>query len=145
MGAVEQFSGISPEDVAEMRDAQARERERELEAIAFRRASRVELKVAVSGVGEDNFFMGFSENVSDGGVFVATMCPPELGSVVDLAVCVNADQSLFVKGEVRWHRTNEHGEPTGCGVQFHPMSPEQERLLAMLMGSSGKEPLFYDD
>ncbi len=144
MGAVEQFSAVSPAEAAEMRDAEAAEAARIEEAIAFRRTTRHELEVAVSGVGEDNFFMGFSENLSDGGVFVATMCPPEVGVTVDLAVTVGQDQSLFVRGEVRWHRTNDAGEPTGCGVQFHSMSPEQERLLTSLMNRTEKEPLFYD-
>lgn len=123
---------------------EAEREEAERRGAELRASQRCTLQVQVSGVCENNFFMGFSENISEGGVFIATMCPPNVGEVIDLSVAVDHHQALLVKGEVRWHRTDEHGSPTGCGVKFFPLSPEQEALIGHAMDSAGKAPLFYD-
>ena len=148
MHAIKRFFGMVPasaDEAEEMRQAIEAERIASVEREREKRThKRVAMQVAVSGVGEDNFFVGFSEDVSEGGVFVSTLCPPAIGEVIDLAISVSDEQTLTVKGEVRWHRTNQGGEPTGCGVCFMPMSPEQSRLLASALAFCGRDPLFYD-
>ena len=140
-----QMKSASSHEAREMQKAVELEREEQERRWADQRASkRCTLQVRVSGVCENNFFMGFSENISEGGVFIATLCPPNVGEVIDLSLAVGPDQALLVKGEVRWHRTDESGSPTGCGVKFFPLSPEQEALIAHAMDSAGKAPLFYD-
>ena len=61
--------------------------------------------------------MGLSENISSGGVFIASECPPSLGEEVQLVVGPEA-RPIQVNGVVRWLRVDEDGNPTGCGVQF---------------------------
>ena len=106
---------------------------------------RVGMNVAVSGVSEDNFFVGFSEDISEGGVFVSTLCPPALEEIIDLSIAISPELTLSVRGEVRWHRTNQRREATGCGVRFLAMTPEQTRLLTEALSIIGREPLFFDD
>jgi len=139
------FTPASADEAREMENAVELERQEQERRWADQRASqRCTLQVQVSGVCENNFFMGFSENISEGGVFIATMCPPAVGETIDLSLAVGHEQALLVKGEVRWHRTDDGGAPTGCGVKFFPLSPEQEALIAHAISQSGKAPLFYD-
>ncbi|HJN73230.1 MAG TPA: PilZ domain-containing protein [Myxococcota bacterium] len=148
MAAVAHKHHFTPANASEAREMQhaveAEKEEQDRRWAEARATKRCTLQVRVSGVCENNFFMGFSENISEGGVFIATMCPPVVGEVIDLSVAVSFDQALLVKGEVRWHRTDEHGAPTGCGVKFFPLSPEQEALITDAMKAVGKAPLFYD-
>ena len=148
MHALKRFFGMVPasqDEAEEMRQALEAERLAEIEREREKRAhKRVAMRVAVTGVGEDNFFVGFSEDISEGGVFISTLCPPAVGETIDLSVVISEQQALTVKGDVRWHRSNSRGEPTGCGVCFLPMSPEQRALLAEALNACGRDPLFYD-
>ena len=133
------------EEAEEMRASleveRAAERRREEE---LRVAERVELRAAISGSSSDSFFVGFSENISEGGVFVSTFCPPAVGEGVDLSLALDGGPALLVRGEVRWHRNNERGEPSGCGVRFVGLHPEQEEILKDALSRAGREPLFYE-
>lgn len=111
-----------------------------------RRRVRIGLHADVSGASETNFFAGLTENLSESGVFVATLSPPVEGEIVHLKLTVNGDgtRSVVVRGVVRWHRTDEDGLPTGCGIQFLDLSPEAMRAVAALMRLSQREPLYWD-
>lgn len=144
--AAMEWGQVSTTEAREMREAVELERIEAQRRLMEQRASeRVTMAVAVTGVCDNNFFMGFSENISEGGVFLSTMCPPQVGEHVDLSLAVGEDHILLVKGEVRWHRTDDRGEPTGCGVKFFPLTPDQEAVVASAMRMSGKQPLFYDE
>jgi len=149
MHSLKRFFGIVPatdDEAEEMRQAVEAEHVAELEREREKRThKRVAMNVAVSGVSEDNFFVGFSEDISEGGVFISTLCPPAVGEVVDLSITISSELSLSVRGEVRWHRTNHQCEVTGCGVRFSPISPEQALALAQALCTSDREPLFFDD
>jgi uncharacterized protein (TIGR02266 family) len=110
----------------------------------MRAAPRVNLKVNVSLRTEDNFFQGFSENLSEGGVFIATMAPPAVGTEVNLNLGVGDDEQVSVSGAVRWLRVNGDGEVTGCGVQFTDLTTQGERAINLLLAQSEKDPLFYE-
>lgn len=149
MHALKRFFGMVPatqDEAEEMRQALEAERLSDVEREREKRAhKRVAMQVAVSGVGEDNFFVGFSEDISEGGVFISTMCPPCIGENIDLSIAISEEQALTIRGAVRWHRSNGRGEPTGCGVCFLPMSTEQALLLQQALSLTGRDPLFYDE
>ncbi len=109
-----------------------------------RRAERVTLHAAVTATSETNFFAGFSENLSEGGVFIASLAPPPVGTELDVAVAVGEGEAILVKGEVSWIRTDERGSPTGCGVRFTELSDRQSSQLAALLERAGREPLFFE-
>lgn len=138
------FKMASAIEAKEMRDALAEQAEREAREANLRSSTRVGMQAAISGSSNDSFFVGFSENLSEGGVFVATFCPPAVGEQVDLSVDLEGSPALLVKGVVRWHRMSESGEPTGCGVQFVGLHPEQEDILNGALERAQKTPLFYD-
>jgi len=118
--------------------------QRERLAAERRTSMRMVLHAQVNVKSESNFFMGFTENISEGGIFVSTLSPPPLGEVVELAVGVEGSEPVTIKGTVRWHRTGEDGNPTGCGVQFDEISDDSRRTIEMLLVTLEKEPLFHD-
>lgn len=101
---------------------------------------RIHLRARVSLDGADRFFLGLSENISLGGVFIESYCPPRVGQVVDLIVGPD-ERPLRVAGVVRWHRTDEAGEVDGCGVQFDRLDEHQTILLLNLVRSAPHDPL----
>ena len=130
-------------DEMEAADKAAREQAERL-AAEKRLAIRMKLHAQVNLKSESNFFMGFTENVSEGGIFVSTLSPPEMGESIELSVAVEGSEPIDIKGVVRWHRTDHDGNPTGCGVQFSELSDDVRRTLEMLMLTLEKEPLFHD-
>jgi uncharacterized protein (TIGR02266 family) len=129
----------------EMEEAERAARaQRERLAAERRVALRMVLHAQVNVKSESNFFMGFTENISEGGIFVSTLSPPELGETVELAVAVEGSEPINIKGTVRWHRTGEDGNPSGCGVQFDQIGDDARRTIEMLLVTLEKEPLFHD-
>ncbi len=111
-----------------------------------RRFERLELEVEVDMVSDHNFFTGFSSNVSEGGLFVATHRVREVGSSVEITFMLPGDdRPIVARTEVRWVRVqndDSDGAP-GMGLQFVEIAPESmERIIAFI---KAREPLFYED
>ena len=108
--------------------------------------TRVPLKVEVNLQSEDTFFTGFSENVSEGGLFVATDAPFGMGTrlTVQLSMMGGAPESLPVV--VRWIRpaNSSGGLPAGMGVQFEGLDDRKLSELQAFIDSQMKETLFFD-
>ena len=134
----------TPEEEAEMRAAVEAERlAKEEEEANRRRSIRLALHANVTMKSETNFFAAMTENISDGGVFVATLSPPEIGEKVKLQISVEGEGGVVVNGVVRWLRTSEDGY-SGCGIQFVNLSPQAEQALSSLVGAIERDPLLAD-
>ncbi len=96
---------------------------------------------------EHNFYVGFTGNISEGGLFIATEAPLEIGSIVLIQFKLpNSQSEISVKGEVRWVRDQSAagpGAPAGMGVQFSNLSPEAQREIAAFVNK--REPEFYPE
>lgn len=105
-----------------------------------------DLEAHLSQVSEHNFYQGFSENLSDGGLFVQTYQARTIGDRVTLQFTLPDDDTpVVVRGVVRWVRAfhEPSGTKPGVGVQFEGLSPEaQQRIERFLRHRS---PLFYDE
>ena len=56
----------------------------------------------------------FTDNISEGGLYLKAEKPPFAGTMVNLEISVpNSDDLIKVKGEVMWRH-----EGRGCGVRF---------------------------
>ncbi len=108
-----------------------------------REHQRVELVAEITATSEANFFAGFTENISEGGVFVSTLAPPDVGETIDVTIAIEGEEPLRLQGVVRWIREDETG-PTGCGVQWVDLDPEQRRRLQELVARLDREPLFME-
>jgi uncharacterized protein (TIGR02266 family) len=132
-------------DASEMRSALQDERDR-LHRIAEERrhAQRVELKAKVTLSSESNFFTGWSQNISEGGVFISCLAPPTVGTIVDVNLeSEDSGEPIHISCEVVWIRT-ENSQPVGCGCRFVSINDIQAAKIRRLMDDANREPLFYD-
>lgn len=111
-----------------------------------RRATRYQVNLEVDLSSEHNFYSGFVENMSVGGVFIATHKSRPVGTRLELSLSLPDEHPpLRVTGEVRWLRTYSESShaPPGLGVRFLHVDAEGavrvERFLAQ------RQPLFHDD
>ena len=112
-----------------------------------RRYPRFPLRVEVSYGSEHNFFMGFVENVSNGGLFVATHQLVEIGDLFELTFTVpGLDRACTAVCRVRWVREYDPNSPDGVpgmGVQFSQLDPDARAAIELFI--QHREPIFYDD
>ncbi|HJL19249.1 MAG TPA: TIGR02266 family protein [Sandaracinaceae bacterium LLY-WYZ-13_1] len=111
-----------------------------------RRASpRVDLEVEVGFESETNFYQGFSEDLSDGGLFVATYQLSPVGTVFEIEFTLPTGHIVRAEAEVRWLRDLRDGSTgvsPGMGLQFKGLLPEDERAIAQFV--QARSPIFYD-
>ena len=105
---------------------------------------RLTLHAHLSAQSEDNLFTGLTENISEGGVFVATLSPPSVGQRIQLKLSLDESDDFEVDGEVRWIRYDDQGDATGCGVQFVDLTEDDVQRLRKVMLALPQDPLFTD-
>ncbi|MDB4967531.1 MAG: Signal recognition particle receptor protein FtsY [Myxococcales bacterium] len=109
------------------------------------RPPRVPLEVEVTLESDHNFFTGVAENLSEGGVFVATNHPPDVGSEVGFELVLGGERFL-VMGVVRWvrgERAASAGAPAGCGVRWGHL--EDGALEAIRRFITVRDTDFYEE
>ena len=134
----------TPEEEAEMREAEKiQQRVQDEEEANRRRSMRLALHANVTLRSETNFFSCMTENISDGGIFVATLSPPAIGESVKLQISVEGEGGIIVEGIVRWLRSSEDGY-SGCGIQFQNLSPAAKAAVDELVTNIHRDPLLAD-
>lgn len=111
-----------------------------------RQRPRVRMQAAVDVQSDDNFFNGFSSNISDGGLFVATVNLVPLGTEVDLSFTLPSGARIETKGVVRWVREVNDKLPEafpGMGVQFKELDPAALQAIEAFLAE--RDPLFYTE
>jgi uncharacterized protein (TIGR02266 family) len=115
--------------------------------VALKRvAARVAMQTQVDLASDSNFFTGFSTNISEGGLFVATVNVLPTGTPVDVSFTLPAGRRLTVKGEVRWTREINDRTPDvfpGVGVRFTELDPAVVSQIKAFVQQ--REPLFFPD
>jgi uncharacterized protein (TIGR02266 family) len=109
-----------------------------------RQSPRVKMQAAVDFTSDNNFFNGFSANISDGGLFVATVNLLPLGTEVDLAFTLPSGARVEAKGVVRWVREVNDAHPDvfpGLGVQFSALHPQAQEAIDQFLAQ--RDPLFF--
>jgi uncharacterized protein (TIGR02266 family) len=77
----------------------------------------------------------FTEDLSEGGLFLKSMNPPFVGTVLDLEISIpNVDQLIQLKGEVAWRL-----EGKGCGVRFVRVTQAQRKLIKGFLEENQKK------
>lgn len=103
----------------------------------------VDLDVSLGS--DHNFYSGFAENLSCGGVFVATHQIRPVGETVEVCIHLPDGSEVRATGEVRWVRlfNAESDQPPGVGLRFSELdAPSNEAIERFLRE---REPLFFDD
>lgn len=110
-----------------------------------REHSRFHVDLDVTVGSDHNFYAGFAENLSAGGVFIATHKLKPVGSKIELTINLPDGVQLRAEGEVRWIRIfNELSDtPPGMGVRFANLADASVALIQSFL--SQRDPLFFDD
>lgn len=96
---------------------------------------------------DHNFYTGFAENISAGGLFIATRDLHPIGTTFSVAFTVPTyDREVRVECEVRWQRLEDSRDRysmPGIGVRFVNLGPVEERAINEFIKARGT--LFYDE
>jgi uncharacterized protein (TIGR02266 family) len=113
-----------------------------------RKHERLSLAAEVGLRSESNFYTGFSDDVSEGGLFIATYTLLPVGSKVEVSFWLPSGHEVTASAEVRWvrdtHHSDDHGHVSpGMGVRFVGLS--SDHLSAIRHFMEMRPPMFYDD
>ena len=107
---------------------------------------REQVEANLGATTESNFYVGFSGEISQGGVFIATYNILPKGSPVRLFVTLPGNLSTEVDGHVRFVRDpmdmSSDREP-GMGVAFDGLPKESRELILRFIRK--RPPMFYDE
>ena len=95
---------------------------------------------------ESNFYTGFSDDISEGGLFVATYSLLPVGARLTVSFGLPSGEEILAEAEVRWVRDPMLGDMSlspGMGVRFTSLAPEQ--LTAIRKFMDVRQPMFYDE
>lgn len=107
-------------------------------------APRTELQADVSLYSETNFWAGFTEDISEGGLFVATYELLAIGTQTELVFELPTGHEVRTRAEVRWHRQTSGSETMpGMGLRFIDLSPEDHRVIQGFV--KHRSPLLWDE
>lgn len=107
---------------------------------------RFDVEAEITRASEHNFYQGFSENLSDGGLFIQTYAARKIGDVLNVQFTLpDDDEPIAVRGVVRWQRAYHEpsGTQPGLGVQFERLRPADQARVERFL--STRSPLFYDE
>lgn len=111
-----------------------------------RLSPRYAVTVRVTFESEHNFFTGLTQDLSGGGLFVATpsLCP--IGTRVQVRMHLpTSAEPLDVLTEVRWVRHQDvpgGGGKAGVGLMFVQMSPQAKAAVRAFLRQ--RESIFFD-
>jgi uncharacterized protein (TIGR02266 family) len=110
-----------------------------------RSGERVEIEAVIGFHTETNFFTGFSGDLSDGGLFIATWDLLPIGSELTLSFVLPEGRQIRGRARVSWVRgaprsSDENHEP-GMGVVFEDLGEADK--AAVMRFIRVRAPLFY--
>lgn len=114
-----------------------------------RTQERIAVAVEVNLMSENNFYLGLTENLSEGGLFLATYDTLPIGTQVDLAIHIPNTPPIPVEGRVQWIRMQDILSKTesdmvpGMGIQFTSFSEESKSAIQKFL--QVRDPLFFDN
>jgi hypothetical protein len=105
-----------------------------------------QVEANIGATTESNFYMGFSGQVGDGGVFLATYDVLPRGTWTDLLVTLPGGFEFRCEAWVRFVRDPldfSSGAEPGMGLQLGPISDEARELILRFIRK--RPPLFFDE
>jgi|SRR5215471_288564 len=88
------------------------------------RSPRMAIRLLVSFEANSSFYVGLTDNLSEGGVFIATRGLQSLGTRINLGILIPEQEPLRVQGTVMWQRPSgpTKGGLPGMGIRFDDLS-----------------------
>jgi uncharacterized protein (TIGR02266 family) len=115
-------------------------------AASRREHARHDIELEVTMESETNFYLGLTENISEGGLFIATHVLKPLGTQIGVSFALpDSEVPVRTIGTVRWVREYSETSDTspGMGVRFEQLTPTQMEQIRHFL--SARAPLFHDD
>lgn len=115
-------------------------------ALKRRRTERLETELEIDVFSEHNFYTGFSSNLEDGGLFVATYRAHDVGDRLRVLMRLpGLDTPIEAKVEVKWVRAPEPGADVipGFGAAFVELGDDARTLIERF--AAKRAPLFFDE
>jgi len=107
---------------------------REKVSVERRNSARVGLVARVNYKTVDDLFSEFARNINEGGLFIETEEPPEIGAAVALEFQIpETDSPIQVHGRVVRISDGLGHEPPGMGVQFEDLDSEARSTINELI------------
>lgn len=109
-----------------------------------RKAPRVALDADIGFQSDTNFYTGFSEDLSDGGLFIATYNLLPVGAEVTINFTLPDGHLVVAKGHVTWVREFNEATPDvapGIGVQFETLTETDMKSIRSFLRK--RAPMFY--
>lgn len=110
-----------------------------------RQFQRVSLEARISFESENNFYTGFTGDLSEGGIFVSTYDLQPIGTEIELEFMLPEGPVVKIVGIVKWLKepqgTHEDISP-GMGIEFTNVSPEHQAAIQRFI--SKRAPIFYE-
>lgn len=107
---------------------------------------RVNFEANIGATTESNFFVGFSGEIAEGGVFIATYTAATRGQGATVVITLPGGFETKINGVVRFVRDSldmsQDSEP-GVGVQFEALAPDVRELILRFIRK--RAPMFYDE
>jgi uncharacterized protein (TIGR02266 family) len=108
---------------------------------------RLDVELSITMSSETNFFTGFSENISEGGLFVATHDYKHMGERMQIEFSIpDGGEPMTLDCVVRWTRPYNSTCPEmvpGMGLEFTNLTPWQEDRIQHFVEQL-REPMFVD-
>lgn len=94
------------------------------------------------------FYTGLTQDISSGGLFVATHSIKRVGDRIKVKFTLPGQKEpIEAETEVRWVREtsslNGSDLTSGMGLRFVNLTPEMKKVISEFLGK--RESLFYDD
>lgn len=105
--------------------------------------TRLPLEVDIGFASDTNFYSGFSGDVSDGGLFVATYDVQPVGTLLSVSFVLPSGEQVTAKGRVQWTSEPHRDEDLapGMGVAFEQISDEALESVRRFLAQ--REPIFH--
>jgi uncharacterized protein (TIGR02266 family) len=111
-----------------------------------RTSPRFNIALEVGIFSESNLYVGFTENMSAAGIFVATHVLRPIGTSIEVNVLFpGRAEPVRLHGEVRWLREFVPGSDQwpGMGIRFDGLSPAEDALMREFLRK--RDPIFFDE
>jgi uncharacterized protein (TIGR02266 family) len=125
---------------------QPRVQEKEIEHHPSRTAPRVACDVDIGFQSDTNFYTGFSEDISEGGLFISTYDFRPIGTNIDVNFTLPSGHTVIARGIVRWVRELNPLHPDqkpGMGIQFVDLPEGDKRAIHEFLEQ--RTPMFFDE
>ena len=107
---------------------------------------RKPVEIDITLESESQFYAGFGENLSEGGIFVATHAVQPVGTRLEVVFTLpGLNRSIRVEGDVRWVRpySETSDVPAGMGLRFVSLAATDADAIRAFCAR--RAPLFFED